>query len=235
MILPGAAYTEQNGTYVNTEGRVQRGDGVAARLQGGDLGVVLRRQRDRVDAGTEVGVRHRAPVAVHPAQHRRERGVFVDRVVADHDVALGDETRRRLHAGPQLGVVLHQRPRGGVHRHDVVRRVDRVRRKRQDLEQRAFHGVEVLRELGIGLVPYSPLGRGMLSGAIDRVLADPDDSRGGRFPRFQGEALETNLFGAWQTTQALALADRDMPVVRGPADRRDAGVRQSDFAGGCHG
>ncbi len=50
----------------------------------------------------------------------------------------------------------------------------------------------VLRELGIGLVPYSPLGRGMLSGAIDRVLADPDDSRGGRFPRFQGEALETN-------------------------------------------
>ena len=50
----------------------------------------------------------------------------------------------------------------------------------------------LLRELGIGLVPYSPLGRGMLSGAIDRVLADPDDSRGGRFPRFQGEALETN-------------------------------------------
>ena len=25
MILPGAAYTEKNGTYVNTEGRVQRG------------------------------------------------------------------------------------------------------------------------------------------------------------------------------------------------------------------
>jgi aryl-alcohol dehydrogenase-like predicted oxidoreductase len=49
-----------------------------------------------------------------------------------------------------------------------------------------------LRELGIGLVPYSPLGRGMLSGAVDRVLADASDSRGTRFPRFQGEALEAN-------------------------------------------
>src|SRR5688572_23468468 len=49
-----------------------------------------------------------------------------------------------------------------------------------------------LRELGIGLVPYSPLGRGMLSGAVDRVLADASDSRGSRFPRFQGEALEAN-------------------------------------------
>jgi len=49
------------------------------------------------------------------------------------------------------------------------------------------------RELGIGFVPYSPLGRGFLTGQIQRFedLA-PDDFR--RFnPRFQGENFGKNL------------------------------------------
>ena len=52
----------------------------------------------------------------------------------------------------------------------------------------------VLRELGIGLVAYSPLGRGFLTGQITSLddLA-PDDSRRSRFPRFAQEALEANL------------------------------------------
>ena len=52
-----------------------------------------------------------------------------------------------------------------------------------------------LRELGIGLVPYSPLGRGMLTGAItDRASLGAGDSRGGdRFPRFGADAFEANL------------------------------------------
>ena len=52
-----------------------------------------------------------------------------------------------------------------------------------------------LRELGIGLVPYSPLGRGLLTGRI-RSTADLEqgDSRAsGYFPRFQGDALDANL------------------------------------------
>ena len=50
-----------------------------------------------------------------------------------------------------------------------------------------------LRELGIGFVPYSPLGRGFLTGAIRRVedLA-PDDYRR-HSPRFQGENFQRNL------------------------------------------
>lgn len=52
----------------------------------------------------------------------------------------------------------------------------------------------VLVELGIGLVPYSPLGRGILTGAVTRETLDADDSRAtGRFPRFEGEALDANL------------------------------------------
>ncbi|MEO1204501.1 MAG: aldo/keto reductase, partial [Pseudomonadota bacterium] len=49
------------------------------------------------------------------------------------------------------------------------------------------------RELGIGLVAYSPLGRGFLSGQIKTVddLADDDWRRGN--PRFQEENLRKNL------------------------------------------
>ena len=52
-----------------------------------------------------------------------------------------------------------------------------------------------IRELGIGLVPYSPLGRGILTGAITSTdaLAESDSRRSGRFPRFTGEALDANL------------------------------------------
>jgi aryl-alcohol dehydrogenase-like predicted oxidoreductase len=49
------------------------------------------------------------------------------------------------------------------------------------------------RELGIGFVPYSPLGRGFLSGRF----TSPDDLEEGDFrrsgPRFTGENLEANL------------------------------------------
>ena len=51
----------------------------------------------------------------------------------------------------------------------------------------------VLRELGIGLVAYSPLGRGLLTGTIT-AMSDlaPDDFRRSS-PRLQGGALDANL------------------------------------------
>src|ERR1700693_5286483 len=50
-----------------------------------------------------------------------------------------------------------------------------------------------LAELGIGLVPYSPLGKGFLTGKIDeRTKFDSSDLRG-RIPRFEPEALKANL------------------------------------------
>ena len=51
----------------------------------------------------------------------------------------------------------------------------------------------VLRELGIGLVPYSPLGRGFLTGTITSTDdLEPDDFRRHN-PRFAGDALQANL------------------------------------------
>jgi aryl-alcohol dehydrogenase-like predicted oxidoreductase len=50
-----------------------------------------------------------------------------------------------------------------------------------------------VRELGIGFVPYSPLGRGFLSGQIKSLDdLDEDDFRR-RGPRFQGENFQKNL------------------------------------------
>ena len=53
----------------------------------------------------------------------------------------------------------------------------------------------LLRELGIGLVPYSPLGRGILTGAITDAssLADNDSRRSAYFPRFAGANLDANF------------------------------------------
>jgi aryl-alcohol dehydrogenase-like predicted oxidoreductase len=50
-----------------------------------------------------------------------------------------------------------------------------------------------LRELGIGLVAYSPLGRGFLTGAIKSVDDFDEDDWRRTAPRFQGENLEKNL------------------------------------------
>jgi aryl-alcohol dehydrogenase-like predicted oxidoreductase len=53
--------------------------------------------------------------------------------------------------------------------------------------------LDLLRELGIGFVPYSPLGRGMLSGTItSRAQFDDDDWRLTN-PRFTEEVFSTNL------------------------------------------
>jgi aryl-alcohol dehydrogenase-like predicted oxidoreductase len=61
----------------------------------------------------------------------------------------------------------------------------------------------VCRELGIGFVPYSPLGRGFLTGTIN----DPDKLAANDFrrsqPRMQGEAFHKNL-GLVETLSALA-------------------------------
>ncbi|HJW08579.1 MAG TPA: aldo/keto reductase [Holophagaceae bacterium] len=56
------------------------------------------------------------------------------------------------------------------------------------------HGfLAACRELGVGFVPYSPLGRGFLTGQIRRFEDfEPDDYRR-HSPRFQGENFQKNL------------------------------------------
>lgn len=50
-----------------------------------------------------------------------------------------------------------------------------------------------LAELGIGFVPFSPLGRGLLTGQVTRDSTFGADDIRGRLPRFTPEALDRNL------------------------------------------
>jgi len=68
-----------------------------------------------------------------------------------------------------------------------------------------------LRELGIGLVPYSPLGRGFLTGrlrSLDQLAKD--DFRRSQ-PRMQGENLEANI-AIVERIDALAAEKRATPA-----------------------
>ena len=51
----------------------------------------------------------------------------------------------------------------------------------------------VLRELGIGLVPFAPLGRGFLTGAVKRAEDYPEGDYRRTDPRYQGENFDANL------------------------------------------
>jgi len=55
--------------------------------------------------------------------------------------------------------------------------------------------LETVRELGIGFVAYSPLGRGFLTGRITdpQDLPEGESRRAGRFPRFAAENFRRNL------------------------------------------
>ena len=64
------------------------------------------------------------------------------------------------------------------------------------------------RELGITFVPYSPLGRGFLTGTIQNVNElDSTDWRRTNYPRFQEQALQSNL--------KLAAAVKELAAEKG--------------------
>ncbi len=60
----------------------------------------------------------------------------------------------------------------------------------RDVELRV---VPACRELGIGIVPFSPLGRGMLAGAVGRGATFAAGDFRGSVPRFAGENLDRNV------------------------------------------
>jgi aryl-alcohol dehydrogenase-like predicted oxidoreductase len=56
--------------------------------------------------------------------------------------------------------------------------------------------IPLLRELGIGLVPFSPLGRGFLAGSVKRAEEYPEGDFRRNDPRFQGENFDANMRAA---------------------------------------
>jgi aryl-alcohol dehydrogenase-like predicted oxidoreductase len=103
----------------------------------------------------------------------------------------------------------------------------------------------LLRELGIGLVPYSPLGHGFLTGQV-RSIDDLDDSDFRKTnPRFTGENFQRNLAladevqavaaeaGATPAQVALAwLLTRGSDIAPFPGTKRVARVEENVAADG---
>jgi aryl-alcohol dehydrogenase-like predicted oxidoreductase len=56
--------------------------------------------------------------------------------------------------------------------------------------------IPLLRELGIGLVPFSPLGRGFLTGHVKRAEEYPEGDFRRNDPRYQGESFDANARAA---------------------------------------
>ncbi|HEY1339182.1 MAG TPA: aldo/keto reductase [Bryobacteraceae bacterium] len=56
--------------------------------------------------------------------------------------------------------------------------------------------IPVLRELGVGLAPFAPLGRGFLTGNVKRAEEYPADDWRHTDPRFQGENFDKNMQAA---------------------------------------
>ena len=99
-----------------------------------------------------------------------------------------------IEAGKVLNFGMSEAAAGTIRRAHAVQPVSAVQSEYsmwwRDREQDV---IPVLGELGIGLVPYSPLGKGFLTGTINTSTTfDASDFRG-RTPRFQGEALASNL------------------------------------------
>jgi aryl-alcohol dehydrogenase-like predicted oxidoreductase len=65
--------------------------------------------------------------------------------------------------------------------------------------------IPLLRELGIGLVPFSPLGRGFLTGAVKRAEEYPEGDYRRNDPRYQGANFDANLRAAAAVRELAAL------------------------------
>lgn len=103
----------------------------------------------------------------------------------------------------------------------------------------------LLRELGIGLVPYSPLGHGLLTGQVRTVEDFAEDDWRRTNPRFTGANFERNLrlveevraigaeVGATPAQTALAwILTRGEDVAPIPGTRRVARVEENTAADG---
>lgn len=56
--------------------------------------------------------------------------------------------------------------------------------------------IPLCRQLGIGIVPFAPLGRGFLTGSVKRAEEYPPDDYRHKDPRYQGENFDANMRAA---------------------------------------
>ena len=169
-------------------------------------------------------------------QHR------VDPEVPIEDVA--GTVKDLIDAGKVLHFGLSEAAAGTIRRAHAVQPVTAVQSEYSMWwRDREGDTIPVLAELGIGLVPYSPLGKGFLTGTINASTTFADSDFRGQTPRFQGEALEANLAlvdvlkqlaakaGATPAQLALAwLLDQQPWIVPIPGTKNPARLEENTAA-----
>src|SRR4051812_30039532 len=194
------------------------------------VGKALAGRRDEVVLATKFGIRH-APTADEPNRRvidgtpdnvRRSVEGSLQRLGTDHidlyyqhridpDTPI-EETVGALAELVQAGKILHiglsEAAPDTIRRAHAVHPITAVQSEyslwSRDLEAEVL---PTLRELGIGLVAYSPIGRGFLAGRFtDPAELDEGDFRRSN-PRFTGENLERN--------QRLAAKIRELAEEKG--------------------
>jgi aryl-alcohol dehydrogenase-like predicted oxidoreductase len=129
-------------------------------------------------------------------QHRVDRDVPIEEVAG----AVGDLVQQgkvRFFGLSEAGV-------GTIRRAHAVYPVSAVQSEyslwERNLEQDV---IPTLHELDIGLVPFSPLGRGFLTGAVKRAEEYPETDFRHNDPRYRGENYDINMQAA-QTVREVA-------------------------------
>jgi aryl-alcohol dehydrogenase-like predicted oxidoreductase len=122
-------------------------------------------------------------------QHRVDRGVPIEEVAG----AVGDLVKQgkvRFFGLSEAGIA-------NIRRAHAVHPVSALQSEyslwERNLEPEI---IPVLRELGIGLVPFSPLGRGFLTGEVKRAEDYPEGDFRRTDPRYQGGNYDANMKAA---------------------------------------
>jgi aryl-alcohol dehydrogenase-like predicted oxidoreductase len=131
-------------------------------------------------------------------QHRVDPSVPIEDVVG--------EMARLVEAGKVRFLGLSEASAATIRRAHAVHPISALQSE-YSLWERGIEAeiLPTLRELGIGLVPFSPLGRGFLTGTARRAERYPSGDYRRGDPRFQGDNFDANARAA---DQVKALADR---------------------------
>jgi aryl-alcohol dehydrogenase-like predicted oxidoreductase len=122
-------------------------------------------------------------------QHRVDPGVPIEDVVG--------AMARLVEEGKVRFLGLSEAGEATIRRAHAVHPISALQSE-YSLWERNLEGdvLPVLRELGIGLVPFSPLGRGFLTGTARRAEEYPEGDYRRGDPRFQGENFDANMRAA---------------------------------------
>ena len=122
-------------------------------------------------------------------QHRVDRAVPIEDVVG----TMAD----LIHEGKALYLGLSEAGEQTIRRAHAVHPISALQSEyslwERNLEPQL---IPLLRELGIGLVPFAPLGRGFLTGNVKRAEDLPADDFRKNDPRYQGENFDANVRAA---------------------------------------